>query len=103
MSVKEQEARISALPAPDLDDEDNPEWTVEDFSRAVGPAELSDVELAAFPLTAARLGRPPLERPKVAVKVRLDQDLLVALRAEGPGWQTRVNATLREALEKRRA
>ncbi len=103
MSREEIEHRLMALPEPDLDDPDNPEWTAEDFAKAKGPEYLSDVELAAFPLAAARLGRPRLERPKVAIKLRLDPDLVEALRAEGPGWQTRVNATLREALEKRRA
>ena len=46
----------------------------------------------------ARKGRPPLENPKQAVKLRLDADLLAALRAGGKGWQTRVNAMLREAM-----
>ena len=33
---------------------------------------------------------------KVAVKLRLDPDVLVVLRATGAGWQTRVNKILRE-------
>lgn len=33
---------------------------------------------------------------KVAVKLRLDPDVLSVLRATGPGWQTRVNRVLRE-------
>lgn len=44
----------------------------------------------------ARLGRPPKTAPKVAVKLRLDPDLLEVLRATGPGWQTRANRILRE-------
>lgn len=49
----------------------------------------------------ARRGRPPgsvAARTKQAVKLRLDPDLLAALRASGSGWQTRVNAILREAV-----
>ena len=49
--------------------------------------------------TATR-GRPPIlesERKK-RVSIMLDPDLLVALKAEGKGWQTRLNATLREAM-----
>jgi uncharacterized protein (DUF4415 family) len=46
----------------------------------------------------ARKGRPPLENPKQAVKLRLDADLLAALRAGGKGWQTRANAMLRKAM-----
>lgn len=44
----------------------------------------------------ARIGRPLAEAPKVAVKLRLDPDLLAVLRATGPGWQTRANRILRE-------
>jgi len=42
-------------------------------------------------------------RPRVAVKrptlnMRVDADVLAALRATGQGWQTRINAILREAV-----
>jgi uncharacterized protein (DUF4415 family) len=44
-----------------------------------------------------RRGRPPLESPKQAVKLRLDADVLAAYRKTGNGWQTRINADLRKA------
>ena len=44
-----------------------------------------------------RRGRPPLESPKQAVKLRLDADVLAAYRKTGDGWQTRINADLRKA------
>jgi len=44
-------------------------------------------------------GRPKSETTKVAVKLRLDPDLLAALRATGAGWQTRVNDALRATLQ----
>ncbi len=44
-----------------------------------------------------RRGRPPLENPKRAVKLRLDADVLAAYRKTGDGWQTRINADLRKA------
>jgi uncharacterized protein (DUF4415 family) len=50
---------------------------------------------------ASRRGRPKGSTSgsaKQAVKLRLDPDLLTALRASGPGWQTRVNAILRETV-----
>jgi uncharacterized protein (DUF4415 family) len=50
-----------------------------------------------------RRGRPPLERPKRQVTLRLDQDVLEALRATGPGWQTRANTILAEWLGRRKA
>jgi uncharacterized protein (DUF4415 family) len=33
-----------------------------------------------------RRGRPPLENPKEAVKLRLDHDVLAAYRKTGSGW-----------------
>jgi len=45
-------------------------------------------------------GRPPLEHPKEAVKLRLDHDVLAAYRKTGSGWQTRINADLRKAARK---
>jgi uncharacterized protein (DUF4415 family) len=47
-----------------------------------------------------RRGRPPLEHPKEAVKLRLDHDVLAAYRKTGRGWQTRINADLRKAARK---
>jgi len=34
----------------------------------------------------------------VKISVRLDADVLARLREAGPGWQSRINALLREAL-----
>ena len=45
-----------------------------------------------------RRGRPPSQTRKQPVKIRLDPDLVAALRASGPGWQTRLNALLRKAV-----
>jgi uncharacterized protein (DUF4415 family) len=49
----------------------------------------------------ARRGRPVgnvAAVTKLPVKLRLDPDVLAALRATERGWQTRVNALLREAV-----
>jgi uncharacterized protein (DUF4415 family) len=49
----------------------------------------------------ARRGRPVgsvASVTKSPVKLRLDPDVLAALRGTGKGWQTRVNALLREAV-----
>jgi uncharacterized protein (DUF4415 family) len=44
-----------------------------------------------------RRGRGPQKSPtKLAVKLRLDQDIIAAYRATGAGWQTRINADLRK-------
>lgn len=38
------------------------------------------------------------EHPKTRVTIRLDADVVARLRVDGPGWQTRANAALREAV-----
>ena len=50
---------------------------------------------------ARRRGRPPgsvAAVTKEPVKLRLDPDVLAALRATGDGWQTRINDMLRASL-----
>jgi uncharacterized protein (DUF4415 family) len=53
-------------------------------------------KLAATPV---RRGRPRVASRKVSRTIRLDADILAAFREKGEGWQTRVNAALREWLE----
>ncbi len=44
-----------------------------------------------------RLGRPPArDRTKQQVTLRLDPDVIERFRADGPGWQGRINAALRK-------
>jgi uncharacterized protein (DUF4415 family) len=43
-------------------------------------------------------GRPRSASPKVSVTVRLDRDVVGLFKAGGPGWQTRLNKALREAM-----
>lgn len=45
-------------------------------------------------------GRPPLpdDVRKRRISMMLDPDVLDKLQADGPGWQTRANALLRESL-----
>lgn len=47
-----------------------------------------------------RPGRPKVEQPKVPVTMRVDADVLDAIKASGTGWQTRVNEVLREAVRR---
>lgn len=43
-------------------------------------------------------GRPKLVRPKEQFTLRLDADVVEALRATGKGWQGRINEMLRAAV-----
>lgn len=44
------------------------------------------------------MGRPPLAHKRPTLNMRIDADVLEALRASGKGWQTRVNAILRREI-----
>lgn len=68
--------------------EDAPELTDEFFTRA----DLFQGE------KLVRRGRPPLENKKQAIKLRIDADVISAFKATGKGWQTRMNAVLRENM-----
>ncbi len=81
---------------PVLFDEDNPEWTEEDFARAKGPEALSIAELDAFTRPQAKMGRPKGSN-KELVTLRIDRDVLERFRAGGAGWQTRINEALKKA------
>lgn len=64
--------------------------------------ELTDEMVARSDLYAngqmIRRGRPKLDAPKKAVTMRLDADVADRLRASGKGWQTRLNAKIRDWL-----
>lgn len=83
----------AAITAAALRDPDNPPLTDADFARM-------------RPLSAERLRRlrgqrgPQVSKPrKQQVSLRLDPDIVAHFKKRGPGWQSRINATLRKALK----
>ena len=74
-------------------DEENPEWTREDFARAKRGDDMPAHIRAAFPKTRGR----PAGSNKQLVSLRIDRDTLERFRASGPGWQSRINEVLRRA------
>lgn len=44
----------------------------------------------------------PAGSSKISTTIRFDAEVLNAFRRDGPGWQTRINAALKEWLENRR-
>jgi uncharacterized protein (DUF4415 family) len=81
MASREQRkelAELAALPDAKIDLSDIPE--IHSWRRAV----------------VSRFYKPRKE----SLTIRLDADVLAWLRAEGPGYQTRVNSLLRAAMEK---
>jgi uncharacterized protein (DUF4415 family) len=78
---------------PDKHDIENPEWTKRDFARARSAPEVIPDIVASY-----RRVRGPQKRPtKRLVSLRLDPDVIDHFRAHGPGWQARINGTLRKA------
>lgn len=51
--------------------------------------------------TLIRRGRPRKPRPKVPVSIRLSPEVVEAFKAQGAGWQTRIDEALKEWLAKR--
>ena len=88
---------LAALPAPALDDPDNPELTAKDLARLAPPEEALPPEvLAAFPKT--RVGRPRNPQAKQIVTLRLRPAVLEAYRAQGEDWRARMEQVLAEGV-----
>lgn len=75
-------------------DHDNPEWTKADFKKARPASELPADILNAFPKT-----RGPQKAPKkVPVSLRLSPEVVERFKADGPGWQSRIDEALKKVV-----
>jgi uncharacterized protein (DUF4415 family) len=75
----------------DMDDvSDNPEWTQETNARAKSFDE-------TFPDIARRIRGPQKAPTKKQVTLRLDPRVVDHFKAEGEGWQSRMNEALMKA------
>lgn len=80
-------------------DQDNPELTKEWFAKAKPASEAFAPEAYAALVAMKRpRGRPKADKTKVFTAIRLDADLLETFKSTGKGWQTRVNAALRQFI-----
>jgi len=84
----------AAIRAAAVTDPDCPVLTDEEWER-VKP-------LARVGAPQRKAGRPPVAIKRPRVTLRIEPPILEHLRASGKGWQTRVNALLREAVEQGR-
>ena len=71
-----------------IDPDDAPEWTDEMFDRA----DLYHGEVLI------RRGLPPQAHSKRQVTLRLSAEVIEHFKAGGPGWQTRIDDTLKRAI-----
>ncbi len=91
-------------PNPEMIDDENPEWTEEDFARARPAAQVLREQLgaqAAAELLKPKRGRPPKAARKRAINIRLSPEVLEHFRATGPGWQTRLDEVLKSHVARR--
>ncbi|WP_448952147.1 BrnA antitoxin family protein [Labrys neptuniae] len=78
---------------------DNPTWTEEDFAKAKPAREVLPAAMMNALAKRRRGQRGAQKAPtKALVSLRLDQDIIDRFKAEGPGWQSRINEALRKAL-----
>ncbi len=71
-------------------------WDGEDVDDRPATAEEM---VAAISLDRKKRGRPLGSGTKEQVAIRFDVEVLEAFRAAGPGWQTKMNAALKDWLK----
>ena len=74
-------------------------------NRPRRPGDPRDAAEAAFKAVTTRPAELPKAKPaiplaKEQVTLRIDRDVLDHFQADGPGWQDRINAALRNAAGK---
>lgn len=82
-------ANKNTMPTEWIDPDDAPELTDAFFEQAD--------EFVGDKLV--RRGRPKVEIRKLALTVRYDAEVVDAFKATGKGWQTRMNAALKDWLK----
>ena len=88
-SIKSNLAKVNSHPIHSSEYDDAPELSSDFFERAD----------AYVGTQLVRRGRPA-GQTKVSTTIRFDNDVLEAFRAMGKGWQSKMNAVLREYVEK---
>jgi uncharacterized protein (DUF4415 family) len=105
MRKKESITRVSATDMRQLLEQqggDRSDWQA---ARSMSQAEverLADDEDGPLPEDWESTVQIGIPARKQAVHIRLDPDILDWFRAQGPGYQTRINAVLRAFVQSRR-
>ena len=73
------------------------ELTTDDFKKFQPASKVVPDDVEVF--KRAR-GRPISRNPKVSVTLRLDAEIIEHFKADGKGWQSRLNSTLKAAISK---
>lgn len=91
-SKKSAKAWVDPDDAPELTDEflETGVWRIGDKIVSREEAQIEAIK---------RRGRPVAGAAKISTTIRFDADVLAAFKAQGDGWQTRMNDALRDWLK----
>jgi uncharacterized protein (DUF4415 family) len=94
---------MAKRPNPSRIDEENPEWTDEDFARARPASEMLPPAVydGLFKKKPGQRG-PGKKAPKVSITIRVAAAALARIKADGPGWQTRISKMIEAAAQARK-
>ncbi len=87
---------------PWIDPDDAPELPDDFFEQGewkIGEQPISAHEGIVVLRRAVSSGRPKAESTKLSLTIRYDAEVIEAFKATGKGWQTRMNAALRDWLK----
>ena len=70
-----------------------------DFDPDTAPELSKDGWPEKFSTVKVRRGRPLSDSPKVSTTIRLSKEVIDHFRADGRGWQTRIDEALREWIK----
>lgn len=79
----------ATLPAIVFDPESEPDEDIPDMTTPYW--------IERFAQAKVQRGRPKAPVTKVSTTLRLDPEVIAHFKAEGPGWQSRINEALRKA------
>jgi uncharacterized protein (DUF4415 family) len=89
---------MSKKPNPELIDEENPKWTAKQIAKARPASEvlprIFGAQLAQEMLKPR--GRPRATHPKERINIRLSYEVVTHFKSSGDGWQTRIDAALKD-------
>ena len=74
------------------------------YRKSDGPYDPNDVAATEAYWKQATIkrgrGRPAATEKRPTLNMRVDAHVLAAFKATGPGWQTRINALLKDAVQR---
>lgn len=81
----------------DWDAVDSPELTAEDFAQMKPARDVLPVSFFEGMKEARKAGRPRVEKPKQAVTLRLDPDVIERFQQQGKDWRSKMSDALEKA------